>query len=225
MQTNSPRLFSEISFLVQKEIRQELRQKFALGGILLYVVSTVFVCYLSFRSIIDKPTWNALFWIILLFASINAVAKSFIQESKGRQLYYYTLVSPQAVILSKIIYNSLLMLVLSIVCFIAYSLFIKSLVDDLPFFLLTLALGSIGFASVLSMVSAIASKTNSNFSLMAILSFPMLIPLLLSLMKVSKYAVDGLDRSLSLPYFGVLLLINLMVIVLSYLLFPYLWKD
>lgn len=218
-------LSQEIKFLIAKEIKQELRQKFALGGILLYVVSTVFVCYLSFRSIIDKPTWNALFWVILLFGSINAVAKSFIQESKGRQLYFYTLVSPQAVILSKIIYNSLLMLVLSVVCFFVYSLFIKSLVDDIPFFLLTLLFGSIGFASVLSMVSAIASKTNSNFSLMAILSFPMLIPLLLSLIKVSKYAVDGLDRSLSWPYFGVLILINLMVIVLSYLLFPYLWRD
>ena len=218
-------LSQEIKYLIAKEIKQELRQKFALGGILLYVVSTVFVCYLSFRSIIDKPTWNALFWVILLFGSINAVAKSFIQESKGRQLYYYTLVSPQAVILSKIIYNSLLMLVLSIVCFFVYSLFIKSLVDDIPFFLLTLVFGSIGFASVLSMVSAIASKTNSNFSLMAILSFPMLIPLLLSLIKVSKYAVDGLDRSLSYPYFGVLLLINMMVILLSYLLFPYLWRD
>ncbi len=220
-----PTLTQEIKYLVAKEMKQELRQKFALGGILLYVVSTVFVCYLSFRSIIDKPTWNALFWVILLFGSINAVAKSFIQESKGRQLYYYTLVSPQAVILSKIIYNTLLMLLLSIVCFLVYSLFIKSLVEDVPFFLLTLVFGSIGFASVLSMVSAIASKTNSNFSLMAILSFPMLIPLLLSLIKVSKYAVDGLDRSLSYPYFGVLLLINLMVILLSYLLFPYLWRD
>lgn len=220
-----PTLTQEIKYLVAKEMKQELRQKFALGGILLYVVSTVFVCYLSFRSIIDKPTWNALFWVILLFGSINAVAKSFIQESKGRQLYYYTLVSPQAVILSKIIYNTLLMLLLSIVCFLVYSLFIKSLVEDVPFFLLTLVFGSIGFASVLSMVSAIASKTNSNFSLMAILSFPMLIPLLLSLIKVSKHAVDGLDRSLSYPYFGVLLLINLMVILLSYLLFPYLWRD
>lgn len=218
-------LSKEIKFLIAKEIKQELRQKFALGGILLYLVSTVFVCYLSFRSIIDKPTWNALFWVILLFGSINAVAKSFLQESRGRQLYFYTLVSPQAVILSKIIYNSLLMLLLSVVCFFVYSLFIKSLVDDIPFFLLTLVFGSIGFASVLSMVSAIASKTNSNFSLMAILSFPMLIPLLLSLIKVSKYAVDGLDRSLSWPYFGVLLLINLMVILLSYLLFPYLWRD
>ncbi|HRH03959.1 MAG TPA: heme exporter protein CcmB [Bacteroidia bacterium] len=219
------KLASEIKHLIAKELKQELRQKYALGGILLYVVSTVFVCYLSFRNIIDKPTWNALFWIILLFGSINAVAKSFIQESKGRQLYFYTLVSPQAVIVSKILYNSLLMLLLSLVCFLVYSLFIKNLVDDIPFFILTLVLGSIGFASVLSMVSAIASKTNSNFSLMAILSFPMLIPLLLSLIKVSKNAVDGLDRSLSMPYFGVVLLINLMVILLSFVLFPYLWRD
>ncbi len=219
------KLASEIKHLIAKELKQELRQKYALGGILLYVVSTVFVCYLSFRNIIDKPTWNALFWIILLFGSINAVAKSFIQESKGRQLYFYTLVSPQAVIISKILYNSLLMLLLSLVCFLVYSLFIKNLVDDIPFFILTLVLGSIGFASVLSMVSAIASKTNSNFSLMAILSFPMLIPLLLSLIKVSKNAVDGLDRSLSMPYFGVVLLINLMVILLSFVLFPYLWRD
>jgi heme exporter protein B len=219
------KLASEIKHLIAKELKQELRQKYALGGILLYVVSTVFVCYLSFRNIIDKPTWNALFWIILLFGSINAVAKSFIQESKGRQLYFYTLVSPQAVIISKILYNSLLMLLLSLVCFLVYSLFIKNLVDDIPYFILTLVMGSIGFASVLSMVSAIASKTNSNFSLMAILSFPMLIPLLLSLIKVSKNAVDGLDRSLSTPYFGVLLLINLMVILLSFVLFPYLWRD
>ncbi len=219
------KLTSEIKHLIAKELKQELRQKYALGGILLYVVSTVFVCYLSFRNIIDKPTWNALFWIILLFGSINAVAKSFIQESKGRQLYFYTLVSPQAVIISKILYNSLLMLLLSLVCFLVYSLFIKNLVDDIPYFILTLVMGSIGFASVLSMVSAIASKTNSNFSLMAILSFPMLIPLLLSLIKVSKNAVDGLDRSLSTPYFGVLLLINLMVILLSFVLFPYLWRD
>jgi heme exporter protein B len=219
------KLTSEIKHLIAKELKQELRQKYALGGILLYMVSTVFVCYLSFRNIIDKPTWNALFWIILLFGSINAVAKSFIQESKGRQLYFYTLVSPQAVIISKILYNSLLMLLLSLVCFLVYSLFIKNLVDDIPYFILTLVMGSIGFASVLSMVSAIASKTNSNFSLMAILSFPMLIPLLLSLIKVSKNAVDGLDRSLSTPYFGVLLLINLMVILLSFVLFPYLWRD
>lgn len=72
-----------------------------LTGVLIYVVSTGFICYMSFRQIIDIPTWNALFWIIMVFAAINAVARSFMQESKGLQLYYYTLLHPASVILSR----------------------------------------------------------------------------------------------------------------------------
>jgi heme exporter protein B len=101
-------LFKEVSTLVKKEILLEWRSKYALSGILLYVFSTVFVCYLSFRKI-NPVTWNALFWIIMLFASVNAIAKSFMQENRGRYLYYYSICSPQAVILSKIIYNQVLM--------------------------------------------------------------------------------------------------------------------
>ena len=76
-------LFNEVKHLIAKEINLEWKQKYAFNGLLLYVISTVFVCYLSFKQIIDVPTWNALFWIIMLFASVNAIAKSFIQESKG----------------------------------------------------------------------------------------------------------------------------------------------
>ncbi|MDF2436299.1 MAG: transporter permease [Bacteroidota bacterium] len=201
-----------------------MRNKYALGGIMLYVVSTVFVSYLSFRQIINVPTWNALFWIILLFASINGVAKSFIGENRGRLLYLYTLVSPQAVIMSKIIYNSLLLLLISGLCLFVYSLFIGNLVQDMPLFLLTLLLGSFGFSSLLTMVSAIASKTSNNFTLMAILSFPIMMPLLMVLLKLSKNAIDGLENW-DLNYLLVLMFINVIIIALSYLLFRYLWRD
>jgi heme exporter protein B len=217
-------LGSQIKNLIVKEIRLEMRNKYALGGILLYVVSTVFVSYLSFKQIINIPTWNALFWIILLFASINGVAKSFIGENRGRLLYLYTLVSPQAVILSKIIYNSLLLVVISGLCLFVYSLFIGNLVQDMPLFILTLILGSFGFSSLLTMVSAIASKTSNNFTLMAILSFPILMPLLMVLLKLSKNALDGLENW-DLNYIMVLMFINVIIIALSYLLFRYLWRD
>src|SRR5688500_1827509 len=105
-------MLRQVIHLISKELTLELRQKYVLNGILLYVISTVFISYLSFKRVSDPPTWNALFWIIMLFASVNAVSKSFIQESKGRQLYLYTLASPQAIILSKIIYNMLLMIAL-----------------------------------------------------------------------------------------------------------------
>lgn len=201
-----------------------MRNKYALGGILLYVVSTVFISYLSFKKIIDPATWNALFWIILLFASINAIAKSFISETKGRLLYLYTLTSPQAVIISKIIYNSLLLTALAGLCLTVYSVFIGNIIQDTPLFLITLLLGSFGFASLLTMVSAIASKANNNFTLMAILSFPILVPLLIVLIKLSKNAIDGLEHW-DINFLLVLMLLNVIIIALSYLLFRYLWRD
>jgi len=218
-------LFTQIKQLLIKEIRLETRQKYALNGILLYVISTIFISYLAFKSIVSPATWNALFWIIMLFASVNAIAKSFIQESKGRLLYFYTLTSAEAIILSKIIYNVLLMLVLAAFCFVFYSLLIGNIVQDIPLFLLVLLLGCMGFATLLTMVSAIAAKANNNFTLMGILSFPIMIPLLMTIVKVSKNAIDGLNRSVSYHYLLILLLLNLIVIVLAYILFPYLWRD
>ena len=217
-------LFNQIKYLVAKEIKLELRNKYALGGILLYVVSTVFVSYLSFKRVIDPATWNALFWIILLFASINGVAKSFINETRGKLLYLYTLVSPQAVILSKIIYNSMLLTLLSGLCLFVYALFIGNIIQDSLLFLVTLLLGSFGFSSLLTMVSAIASKTNNNFTLMAILSFPIMIPLLMVLIKLSRNAIDGLEHW-DLNFLFVLMFLNVIIILLSYLLFRYLWRD
>ena len=201
-----------------------MRNKYALGGILMYVVSTIFVSYLSFKSIVTPSVWNALFWIILLFASINAIAKSFISETKGRLLYLYTLTSPQAVILSKIIYNCILLTFLSGLCLLVYSVFIGNLIQDYVLFCITLLLGSFGFSSLLTMVSAIASKSNNNFTLMAILSFPIMIPLLMVLIKLSKNAIDGLEHW-DMNFLMVLVFINVIIIALSFVLFRYLWRE
>lgn len=217
-------LFSQIRFLIRKEIVLEWRSKYALNGILLYVVSTIFVCYLSFRKT-DPVTWNALFWIIMLFASINAISKSFVQESRGRQLYYYTIASPQAIILSKIIYNTLLMLLLALIAFTVYTLVFKNNAGDPLLYLVAVFIGSISFSTVFTMISAISSRAGNSGTLMAILSFPVIIPLLMLLIKFSKNAMDGLDRSVSLDEIGVLAAINVIVVTTSLLLFPYLWRD
>ncbi|MXV51551.1 ABC transporter permease [Pedobacter sp. HMF7647] len=217
-------LIAQVKTLVKKEIVLEWRSKYALNGILLYVVSTIFVCYLSFRKI-DPLTWNALFWIIMLFASINAISKSFVQESRSRQLYYYSIVSPQAVIISKIIYNVMLMLVLAVVAISVYSLVFQNPLGDPLYYFLSVVIGSISFSCVFTMISGIASRAGNNSTLMAILSFPVIIPLLIVLIKLSKNAMDGLDRSVSYDEIGVLAAINVIVVTVSLLLFPYLWRD
>jgi heme exporter protein B len=218
-------LTREIRQLIRKELMLEWKQKYAFNGLLMYVISTVFICYLSFRQIVDPPTWNALFWIILLFAAVNGSAKSFLQESRGRQLYLYTLASPQAVILSKVFYNQGLMLLLGLINLLFYSVFVGNPVQDLPLFLLALLLGSVGFASALTMISAIASRAGHNTTLMAILGFPVLIPLLITTIRFSKNAMDGIAWTATSHYVVILLGLNVLILALSFLLFPYLWRD
>lgn len=218
-------MLAQIKALLYKELTLEWRNRYALNGLLLYVVSTVFVCYLSFRQITSVPVWNALFWIIMLFASINAVGRSFIQEQKGRLLYFYSTCSPQAFVLAKMVYNAIIMWVIGLLGYIIYFLFIGDLVQDHLMFGLALWLGSTGFALILTLMSAIASKTDNNLSLMAILSFPVQLPFLITLIKFSKNAVDGLDPSVSYGLITVLGMIIVIVVALSYLLFPYLWRD
>jgi heme exporter protein B len=218
-------MLKEIVILIKKELQTEWKQKFSFSGILLYVISTIFVSYLCFKVINNILVWNALFWIIMLFAATNAVAKSFIQESKGRLLYLYTLASPQGIIISKIIYNAILLSIIGIFNYVFFGLLLGDLVQNKLLFLISIILGSMGFAIVLTMVSAIASKTNNTGSLMAILAFPILIPLLITLIRLSKNALDGLDFSVSYTYIVVLTAINVIVVVLAYLLFPYLWRD
>ena len=216
---------NDIIFLLKKEAQLEFRQKYAVGGILLYVISTTFICYLSFRSIVDIPTWNALYWIIVLFASVNAISKSFAQESQGKLLYLYTLTNPKAIIISKIIYNSGLLAVLTLATTLFYSLFLGNDIGDLAQFIIVSIAGSMGLASLLTLVSAIAAKTNNNVSLMAILSFPIILPLLITIIHASKNAIDDLGWSVNGKYIIVLLALNALITALSYLLFPYLWRD
>jgi heme exporter protein B len=93
-----------------------------------------------------KVVWNVLFWIIILFASVNAIAKSFMQESKSRLLYYYSIASPHAIILSKTFYNILLMSLLSILALVVYLVFFTNTIGDPLFYFIIVILGSFSFS-------------------------------------------------------------------------------
>jgi heme exporter protein B len=214
--------------LIQKEFKLELRRKAIISGISLYLISLVFICYITFalrHNSISAATWSALFWLVILFSVVNSVAKSFIGERKGVYIYYYSIASPQAIILSKIIYNTLLCLILSLAGYLLFALFIQNPIRDSYVFLITLVLTSFGFASSLSLISGIASKTNNSNVLMAVLSFPVVIAILLLAIKITKNAADGIERSASVDEIVNLLAINCIVTALAYLLFPYIWRS
>ena len=121
--------------------------------------------------------------------------------------------------------SSGLMLVLSLTGFGFYAFVMGNPVGDLWMYLVTIFLSSIGFASSLTMVAGIASKAENNGALMAILSFPVIIPMLLMVMKLAKNALDGLDRGSSSEEVMILLALDAIVVSLSLILFPYLWRS
>lgn len=172
-----------------------------------------------------EAIWSALFWLTILFSVINSVAKSFIGEKRGLSLYYYTIASPQSIIVSKIIYNSILCLILSLLGYLLFQVFISNPVQDVPLFFLTLTLTSTAFSAALSLISGIASKTNHSNIIMAVLSFPIIISILLMVIKITKNVLDGLERSASYDELLNLVAINCILSGLAYLLFPYIWRS
>lgn len=214
--------------LIRKEFILELRRKSVIAGISLYLFSLIFICYLTFtlkQNSISPATWSALFWLTILFSVVNSVAKSFIGEKKGTFIYYYSVASPQAIILSKIIYNTVLSLFLSLGGYLLFSIFIDNPIHDYLLFLACLFLASFGFSASLSLISGIASKANNSNILMAVLSFPVVIAILLMAIKITKNALDGIDRSASTDELLNLLAINCISTALAYLLFPYIWRS
>ena len=219
-------MIRQITSLIAKDIKLEFRNKFALFSVLLYVLTTVYVVFLAFNSIGLAKTWNAIYWIILIFAAVQMSSRSFANDTRNRFWYTYQIVKPQALILSKIIFNSILLTFIGFLSYFLIQLFLGSLIKDPLLFFLIIIVGSFGFSSVLTMVAGIASHTEQNAAIMAILSIPLLFPLIIMLMRASEYALLGLDTGDG--FYNLIWLLgglNIMIMVMSYILFPYLWRE
>ncbi|MVT11067.1 heme exporter protein CcmB [Chitinophaga tropicalis] len=210
--------------LVKKDILLELRQKYAFYGILLYIISTVFVINLM----IDKPEekiWNALFWVVQLFVAVNAIAKSFLQESRGRLLYFYSLVHPRNFIVAKLIYNIVLMAIMSLITLVCCIMFLGNPVINFWYFLGVIMLGGISLSLLFTMLAAIAAQANQNAALMAIMGFPIMLPLLMMLSSIAKSSFITVYQPGLPKMFLMLASMDVLIIALSMVLFPFLWKD
>jgi heme exporter protein B len=215
----------QLRLLLLREAHLEWQQKYTLSGILFYAFCMVFIISLSLSRSVNPAIWNGIFWIILLFAAVNTAAKSFLSESPGQRYYLYQLAGPGMLILARILYNAGLLIALSLVILILYALFSGFPVQSPGMFALCVVIGSTGFASVLTLISGISALAGNRPALMAILGFPILIPFLNVLIRMSRIALDGLDTSLmqgDLLFSGMMILLS---ITLSYLLFPYLWRE
>lgn len=213
-----------IWLLFTKELLLEYKQPYSLAGLLLYLAGVLMTVYAGLMAVAPQ-VWITLYWIIILFIGISAAAKSFMHEPTARWFYYYQVAHPSEVLTSKFLVNVSILILLSLVCWLFYGVVLGSPVQQFSWFGLAAILGSISIGLLLTLMSAIASKAGQSATMMSILSLPVLIPLMLILVDVSMASLQ--PEKLLFPWKNVFIMLglDLIVVLLGYILFPYLWRD
>jgi heme exporter protein B len=216
-------MWRAVKLFIAKDLRLEIRNRYAISGIVLYLLSAVFVLYISFVEV-DDQLWNNLFWLIMLFVAINSLTKSFLHESGRQQLYHYTIADPISIFISKVLYNTLLLWLLALLCFVLMSVIFQNPVHDPLRFTVGAALGSLGLSLALTFISLIALQTRQSHTIMAVLGFPVLIPILAMSVRTTWNAIERSPQE-GWQNMSILLAVNLILLAVGLLLFPIIWRN
>jgi len=173
----------------------------------------------------EAAVWNGLFWMIQLFICVNAVAKSFLSESKGRLLYFYSIAGSVDFIIAKLLFNALFMAVMSIISWILFIILLGNPITYGARFLGINLLGGISLSLVFTFLSAVAARAQQNAVLMVIMGFPIIIPQLMLLMRISNIVFADVVQGGLLQIILLLAGLDALVVVMAVILFPFLWKD
>jgi heme exporter protein B len=217
-------MLATILHIIKKEAILEARQKNTLYGITLYAVILAFLIYMLLPD--PEPlVWNALIWLSVLFITINTVAKSFLQESKARWAYYYTIYNPVQLMLAKIIYNAALMLAMACINLLLFSFFLTFPALNKMLFTVVFLLGSVSFSILFTFLSSLVAKTKGGPALLAIIGLPLVLPLILL---VTDLSISTLQPMLVVgwnKFFIGLIGLDFLIVALALILYPYVWKD
>jgi heme exporter protein B len=215
--------------LIRKDVHSELRTRYALNALLMFVVTAVATILFALRS--DQPTssvLSGLYWVVVFFTAMSGLSRTFVsEEERGTTMTLQLIASPSTVYFAKLIFNTVLTFSMTIAVTILYMTVFSNtfVIKTFAIFAGTVVFGSLGFASASTIIAAIVAKANTRGTLYPVLSFPILIVLLMTVMNATTKSLDGEELATALPDFQILIGYFLAMTGGSYLLFEYVWKD
>ena len=220
---------AKVGAVLSKDIRQEYRTRYAIGAILLFGITTVTVVSFTIgRLDLQNEAQAAIFWIIVFFAAMSGLAQSFIREEETKTAMALRLYAdPGSIYIGKLIYNIILMGMVVAVITPLFIIMTDVAVKDLGLFCSILILGVLGLAGATTLVAAIISKANIRGALFAVLSFPLLLPLLIGAVGGTGKAFTDNESGWTAASSEIQLLISYTVVVITagILLFEYVWEE
>lgn len=211
-----------------KDIKSELRTRYAINAILMFAVVTVFAISFAVGGTGLNPVLQAsLLWIVIYFSSLSGLSQSFVKEEESKTAIALRLYSPAEVVLGgKLIFNLVLLFAMNIIIIPLFAVFISFDVANYPLFFTMLIVGSIGMACVTTFVAAIISKASVKGALFAVLSFPLILPLLVEVISGTKKAmIPGIGFAQARTELQVLISYIVVMTVLGFILFESIWND
>jgi heme exporter protein B len=227
MAINSSTWAAKSAWLLRKDLKSEFRTRFALNTILMFALTTLTVVSFSFGALSPSPRIiSSLLWLVIFFASMSGLAQVFVKEEESGTVNLLRLLStPGTVFLGKFLFNLVLLLILEVLVVPLFAILLNLTVLNLWLFLAVLLLGSLGLASSTTIIAAIISRARVKGALFAVLSFPILLPLLITAIDGTYLSLSG--ESLSSGWNDLRLLISYAVVmfVASLLLFDFVWSE
>ena len=213
--------------VLAKDIRTELRTRYSLNALFMFAFTTLVVISFSLGQLsLSVPVHGALYWITIFFSAMSALAGVFVKEEDTKTAQTLRLFArPSVVYAGKLIYNVLLLVILCLLITPLYVIFMNVTIPDWPLFIIVVALGVIGLAGATTILGAVVSKANVRGALFAVLSFPILLPLLVAAIGGTDAALMDTGWSGAGNYLKLLTAYAVIMIAASSVLFDYVWNG
>ena len=227
MPPHSAGLVSKALAVYAKDMRLELRSRYALNAILMFAITTLAVVSFSLgQSGLSPKLLSALFWIVIFFSAMSGLAHVFIREEEsGTALALRLMAHPDPVYIGKLAFNFSLLTTMTMVVTPLFFIFTDAPAEHIISFLPVLALGVIGLSGATTLVAAIISRASVKGALFAVLSFPILMPLLIALVAATEKVFGGSGLGEALAELQFLFAYAVVMITASLLLFKFVWHD
>ncbi len=215
-------------FLFKKDWQSELRTRYAINALAMFILVTISVILFSIgNERISEYLTGGLLWVVVFFSAMSGLSRSFVsEEERGTTMTLQLIAKPSTVFNGKLLFNLTLVFIMNFAITLLYAILFDSfIIVNYYLFIITFIFGSIGIAVSSTLIAAIIAKANTKGTLYPVLSFPILLPLILTLLELTRFSMDGNTINDALVYIGVIVSYNVIMLTAGYLLFDFIWKD
>jgi len=213
--------------IFKKDIRQEFRTRYAMNAILLFALVTLVAVSFSIGTFnAGSEIKSALLWVIIFFSAMSGLSHIFVREEEKHTADTLKLVAgPTSVFVGKFLFNLFLLYLLEVITVPLFFAVMNFEVQGVLIFIIVLLLGSFGLSAGATMTAAIISKASARGALFAVLSFPILLPVIIAGINGTKIAVKLTMISDAGDELQMLVSYSVVVLTAAVLLFDFVWKE